>query len=257
MKLTYILLFLLSASNLSAEEVTLISYNVYFNDESGKTRYPGIISYLTSKKPDVIALQEVTPTFFKALSTSELSDYYFTPESPIGSYCNLILSKNKPDKYGVKKLESGMGRHAVYADIKLLNKTIRFINVHLESLDFPASIAFRKKQIESVSSLLQKYSILAGDFNFFLNSKYYDGNLRNLTDAAKGSNDARQVTYDIESNTLAQSTAEPKEQSRRLDRFYISPLFTNYSYSIEKTKNSDHYPILLTIRTDNQKTPAK
>ena len=68
-KIITLVLILLFSTNLFADktDLSIVSYNVYFNNNTGKKRYPQIINYLNKKNADIIALQEVTNTFYKLI----------------------------------------------------------------------------------------------------------------------------------------------------------------------------------------------
>ncbi|MCK4865168.1 MAG: endonuclease/exonuclease/phosphatase family protein [Gammaproteobacteria bacterium] len=234
-----------------------MSYNVYFDDSTGETRYPKIISYIQSENLDVIALQEVTPRFYQYIKDSTLEKKYtITPKTPSGSYFNLILSKTLPTTSGVFDFQSFMGRAAVYSDIVHNGTTIRVINVHLESLDSRSSRYLRQKQIKSLKTLLHKNTILLGDFNFSIDGPYYYKPPYKLNDAATLTPFINHPTYDVKKNKLAMATAGYGEKSRRLDRLYITSSLSLFDYKVTPIPFSDHYPVEIKVGS-NRKLKSK
>lgn len=228
--------------------LALLSYNVYFDDRSGKQRYPQIIDYLQASGADVIALQEVTPDFFARLKSSPLGRvYHLHPERPTGAYFNVLLTRDKPSYSGIKRLRSRMGRAALYVDIALGEGSLRLINLHLESLDNAGSQRLRRVQLESVGALLVGNSVLLGDFNFTLGSELDTQAPLGLIDSGEAAAAQAQPTYDRERNRLADSTADWGEPSRRLDRIYFSEALTSSDYRVERLPYSDHYPVRVRI----------
>ena len=238
---------------LKAFDLSVMSYNVYFDDHSGETRYPKIVSYIDDRNLDVIALQEVTPHFYQYIKNSSLAEkYIITPKTPSGSYFNLTLSKTSPTSAGVFGFESFMGRSAVYTDILYKGTTIRVINVHLESLDSRSSRHLRQQQIQSLKKLLHKNTILLGDFNFSLDGPYYYKPPHKFIDAAISTPFINISTYDVNKNKLAMANADPGESSRRLDRIYFSSSLSLFDYKVVQIPFSDHYPIEIKVRSHNK-----
>jgi len=235
---------------IQASDLSVMSYNVYFDDHTGETRYPKIVSYIQSRDLDVIALQEVTPGFYQYIKSSDIAKKYtITPKLPSGSYFNLTLSKISPIRAGVYGFQSFMGRSAVYIDILHEGITIRFINVHLESLDSRSSRHLRQRQIKSLKPLLIENIVLLGDFNFSSDGPYYFTPPLKLNDAASLSPFINTPTYDVKRNKLAMTTLDYGEKSRRLDRFYLTPSLSSFDYNVSQIPFSDHYPIEINVRS--------
>jgi len=229
-----------------ADEINLLSYNVYFDDQSGNHRYPYILELLKKGKYNVIALQECTPRFIKQLLRDKhLNKYTMAYGDSTHGYQNILLTSLPVSTYGDIKLTSKMGRSAPY--IILAGSQSQIINVHLESGLFDDDV--RKKQINEILLFSQQSNnlIIAGDFNFG------DGAdeellLSPFSDIGKKEN---RITYDTEHNILAQKTKFLFEPSRRLDRIYIKcNACTNSELNIINADYSDHWAIS-TIITKN------
>lgn len=235
-------------SPIRAEEITVLSYNLYFNDASGEVRYPQLLAHLSSRKPDVIGLQEVTKTFYHALIRSELmKDYKGYPEKPRGRYFNLILSKRAFSHSGIQHFPTQMGRSALYGDMPCGEGYLRFINVHLESLNNPENIAYRQAQTAALEALLSTSTVVLGDFNYSKEEPFYHQAPFNLVDLAIWAKKDERPTYDPINNPIAKQTADINERPSRLDRFYVTPTLNSLDYRLSKVFYSDHYPIEMTI----------
>jgi len=237
-----------------ADELTLMTWNVYYDDDSGKTRYPNIMEMIGRENTDVVCLQEVTPTFVTLLHNSRLLEkYQFVSEDLRQRYGNVILYKKKLQKKDsvVTDLPSRMGRKGLLLTLAQQEKHITFVNVHLESMMDDGPI--RRKQLSKIkkSVALDELVVLCGDFNFG-DDELDDSVLgENYHDVGKGSS---KVTYDVDENRLAKKTEFFFEKSRRLDRVYIKGNIQIDGYKVVSVKHSDHYPVIMQLRTGSQRT---
>jgi endonuclease/exonuclease/phosphatase family metal-dependent hydrolase len=88
-----------------AEEIKLLSYNVYFDDETGKTRYPEIIKFIKQGDYNVIALQECTPLFLSLLTRDSTLRYFTRQQGSMrDGYTNIILTSLNTKQTGDIKL---------------------------------------------------------------------------------------------------------------------------------------------------------
>lgn len=226
-----------------SQTLKLVSWNIYFDNISGETRYPKIIRSLVNQKPNIACLQEVTDKFIELVKKDpRLKTYHLTYNPLLNGYSNIILSNIPAIGSGTFSLPSKMSRKATYLR---LNKTLAIVNLHLESpLD---SQSIRKQQLSKVSFKFGSYRdvVLCGDFNygdgenddFQIRLKYRDVAEKNL-----------QYTYDVSNNRLARLNKYPKEKSRRLDRIYIKGLLSVSKYKVYRNSLSDHYMISAEIR---------
>lgn len=234
----FITMAMLSFASL-AEQIHLLSYNVYFDDETGKSRYPDIIKFIKKGNYNLIALQECTPIFLSMLNRDNKLRYFTRQQGSMrDGYTNIILTSLKTTQTGDIKLPSNMGRSAPF--IKLANSKMMIVNVHLESGLFDSDI--RKQQISTIlaNTKTQKKLMIVGDMNFD------DGDSEEqllITFQDLGNNN-KQVTYDVELNALAQKTKYPFEVSKRLDRVFLKCDNCNVNqFKIQKFNQSDHWPV--------------
>lgn len=193
---------------------------------------------------DLICLQEVTDKFLSLFELSRLSKIYRLYDKGMGeSYRNVFLTKIVPKESGILDLYSNMNRNSPYFTFNDVGREVNVFNVHLESNLEDAEV--RKGQIQSIIDFSKdRKFIICGDMNFgdldiedsFVKSFFEDPGAINKV-----------FTYDIESNSIAQSTHFKNEGSRRLDRFLIKGNIHYQNYRVVESSCSDHYPILISL----------
>jgi endonuclease/exonuclease/phosphatase family metal-dependent hydrolase len=237
--LIILILFYHSVTNAFTEKLHIVSYNVYFDDQTGITRYPEILKLIQKEPYNIIALQECTPRFIELLlKDKHLNKYTIAFGDATHGYQNILLTSLPVSKQGNIALTTQMGRSAPYIILK--NSHTQIINVHLESGLFDEEA--RKKQLNEILDAGKNSDslIIAGDFNFgdganeeLLLSQFHDT-------GEKG----KQTTYDTEINLLAQTTKFLFEPSRRLDRIYVKcTTCITSKLNIIEAEYSDHWAI--------------
>lgn len=129
-------------------------------------------------QPDVICLQEVTPSFIKKLKASQIFNDYTCSDisdSAVLPYGVLTLAKKElRARYRFVDLPTSMDRRLLIADIPDEKGLFRIGNVHLESLN---SQPTREAQLRICADALRANTpslhMLCGDFNFCSNRNYY------------------------------------------------------------------------------------
>jgi poly(A) polymerase Pap1/uncharacterized protein (UPF0248 family)/2'-5' RNA ligase/endonuclease/exonuclease/phosphatase family metal-dependent hydrolase len=270
----------LAATNVNANQLTVVSYNVLFDiyDQEKiytKERIPKIFEELKNTNADIIGLEEMTPTFVRALLSQDWvrQHYYVSDNGSCDSlsekYGQVLLSKFPFDVYFY--VYSAQKR-AVIAEF-LINKRKVFLPViHLTS-ERNADIQKRVLQMGVVYDRVCSDEdfqvddgtdcIMIGDFNiadgdsgeeYAFRSDFSDS-WRDIHPNDPG------YTYDPEVNTLAKITTEMGLR-RRLDRILLRShhwvaktveIFGNQSFEIEDNKKkitlfpSDHYGVKTVI----------
>lgn len=235
--------------------LSIMSWNVWFDDKSGPKRYPNILREIESAAPEVVFLQEVTPNFLAHVR--KLGSYYLiTSTDAKRSYGQAFLSKKRMLLSKEYTLPSDLGRDVLFGLYKLNPDTaVVLINVHLESGRYESDT--RTEQVRLIKeSLLQQFhedaniaypkltiagTIWAGDFNM-------SEEVKGFTDLALQAND-HTFTYAPDNNRLASESSGWFARASRLDRILLSedsnlrlqsfevlnaPRFNGYS---------DHYPL--------------
>lgn len=247
-----LLLALLCSTLIQAGDVTILSQNAWFDDESGRSgRYGLLLHDLAMANADVIALQEVTPTLL-ALIDRQANERGWNVaadrERIAAGYGNVTLSKHPLIDSQRIALPSRMSRGALVTTLTTKDRTLRVVNIHLDSM--PEDVERRVLQLQTVRKLQTDGAwILVGDCNFG------DGDregaaLAGLIDA--GATDPT-ATYDIVTNAFAARTHFPDEPSRRLDRILVPAGTVIDGYRLIRTAHSDHYGIMAVLRGDGVK----
>lgn len=170
--------FYFNSSYLKLSKLSILTYNVWFDNYNWDNRLKGILSILESKNADVVCLQEVTDRFFRFITDQEFikKTYKITiiPSQMLCGYDVLILSKFECNAY-VSPFYSKMGRKLLYITIiNNSNDLIKIGTVHLESLN---NSNIRENQLKLSYDLLKStelenkdfnctHAFLLGDFNF-------------------------------------------------------------------------------------------
>ena len=163
----------------------------------------------------------------------------YTLSGDIGdAYGNVTLSKMTPIENRMIPLPSRMGRKAVSTKIRINDRVINIINVHLDSMTEDTERRILQLQM-IMKAVGNRDVIIAGDFNFGDGEKE-NGTITAFTDPGKKSGAA---TFDVHENSLAGSTKFENEQSRRLDKILASSGIGLAGYELHKFQNSDHFPI--------------
>lgn len=138
--------------------------HMQFNLNYGNRRLNSVLELLSSKKPDIVTLQEVTPAHREKLETLKESNIY-----PYQTYCDFysvaggvaILSR-----YPMSSIKCAKYKGLVSATINLNGKSITVASLHLV-WPYPYG---QYKQVDELKPILNsiqnsKYSLIAGDFN--------------------------------------------------------------------------------------------
>lgn len=248
--------------------ISLVTYNVWFDDYEFEKRVLSILNIVSNLSCDIICFQEVTQKFIEILNKSILFDDYNSSDIKGEDYMfGNILYKNRnsstcsSDSYGVltlckKKfhpsfiyhiLPTDMDRKLLVCEININNdiEKIAVGNVHLESLN---SHKLRMRQLKQCNEILNSYnnSIIMGDFNCCsyrnfsgigkLENDDIQNNLINYQDLwleLKDSNIEKGFTYDTVLNTMLSH----KFEQMRYDRIFYKSSSLNISSSVFSKSN--------------------
>lgn len=223
-----------------------------FNNKVSEYGKENVEEYVNSFDADVVFLQEAG---YAKLGNPEFKNMEFTYHVPIISF----YSKYKIKEKGTIPIES-IGE-AIYADLEIKGKTIRFINVYLAPFQLHKSMVkptsdvgenekkakglIRKlipvfkthqEQVEVLKDFIQKSPypvVLAGDFNSVPNSYEYYTLSSVLKDAF------------VESGKGFSTSFHDYKFPIRIDYMFSSENITSKSYRVDRSeKMSDHYPVI-------------
>jgi endonuclease/exonuclease/phosphatase family metal-dependent hydrolase len=148
----------------AAEELRLITWNVWFGSHMFEERRDALFTELERRRPDVVALQEVTHELYDELLLEQwLRTRYRISPRPLYGYDVAILSRRPIEKMFEIELPTAMGRRLLVAELAGLTVA----TVHLESTAEEA--AARAAQLGIIQPALAAFAadtVLVGDMNF-------------------------------------------------------------------------------------------
>jgi tyrosyl-DNA phosphodiesterase 2 len=147
----------------SPVDVSLVTWNAWFGEHMFDVRRRALLDTLSRRRPDVIALQEVTPPLLDDLSDEPWlrSSYRFSNVQQLQTYDVVLLSRLPVVRVGTLALPSEMGRRLVVAELAC---GLAVATVHLESMKGYARS--RAAQLAIINPVLGPDAVLVGDMNF-------------------------------------------------------------------------------------------
>jgi poly(A) polymerase len=264
------------SSNIKTERdetlFSILSMNVLFDcyddvDVRAKERWPHLLNFLESKDCSLIALQEVTPSFFALLKEKEWfkEEYHCcdtNEEKRITPFGPLLLSKKTIiDTYWPAV---GRGNRVLLTSIKIDDIDVKVGVLHLTSDYRKKKAKHRQRELGALlENMGQGPALIMGDFNFSKEEETEILSENGFTDLwSKLNPEAPGFTYAPDSNELArQSTITGR--SSRLDRIYLrGDLLVPQSISLAAQEPvadtypplflSDHYGLHCRLKTRQQ-----
>jgi endonuclease/exonuclease/phosphatase family metal-dependent hydrolase len=151
------------------DEVTLATYNIWFDDHFATERFGAIADLLAAKRPDVMVFQEVTPEAVELfLGQQWIREAYLSAAvvgGAVGNYGMLMLSRLPIGEVTYARLPSRTGRGCLQATLTVSGRTIEACSVHLDS--GRKSWWRRAWQLRAVFRALRDAEnvVVLGDFN--------------------------------------------------------------------------------------------
>jgi endonuclease/exonuclease/phosphatase family metal-dependent hydrolase len=157
-------------------DVRLVTWNTWFGGHMFDERRDALFAELARRRPDVIALQEVTQELLDPLLEQPwVRAAYQVSGRPVMSYGVVILSRLPIRKIASVALPTGMGRELVVAELAC---GLAVATVHLESTREEART--RATQLGIIQpALLERHDdvVLVGDMNFVPGDRLEDAAL--------------------------------------------------------------------------------
>ncbi|CAM3348896.1 endonuclease/exonuclease/phosphatase family protein [Elizabethkingia occulta] len=230
----------------------VVTYNIH-----GGQDLPALKSFLEGEAPDVIFFQEKGYHNKESLSITGFK--HVVEEQVVAIY----------SKYPVKNqgeiIKDGSNGHALYADININGKTIRFINVYLEPFylkkdmlrptgdnkineekakilgsRMAESFRIHQDQVAAVREFVQNSPypvILGGDFNSVPSSYEYYHLSKNLNDAF------------MDAGSGSATSFHDYKFPIRIDYLFSSPAIKPTGYTVDRElKISDHFPVISSFK---------
>jgi tyrosyl-DNA phosphodiesterase 2 len=268
-----------TASTLEAaapQKLRLLSYNIYFGDESMSERTLGIMADIGRFRPDAVGLQEVT-SFSEAIIKEEAEKLGYkyissNTERKQSYFCGLLIAA----RCGVVKTwrhnytKSTMDRHYLAATFNLPDCSIpiTIATSHLESMQ--PNTRIRMDQLRETFRSLHSEAP-AGAHIFLGDMNLEDGDLATDPSAipptvvdvweALGRDSETEITWDMDSNDIF--LYETRGVKRRYDRMYAAGYVTpTRLHLIGKERlpcglfPSDHWGLVADFEVSGHATPS-
>ena len=146
-------------------DVRVLTWNVWFADHRFDQRCSALLAELGRRRPDVVALQEVTPRLLEAvLAEPWVRAAYRVSERAVGRYQVILLSRLPIRRMAEVGLPTEMGRRLLIAELAC---GLTVATVHLESTS--EEMRARATQLAIIQPALAAHyedALLVGDMNF-------------------------------------------------------------------------------------------
>jgi endonuclease/exonuclease/phosphatase family metal-dependent hydrolase len=147
-------------------ELRVLTWNVWFGRHMFEERCAALLDDLVRRKPDVIALQEVTPELLRDLCEAPWvrAQYQLSDVELWQGYDVVLLSRRPIRRVSTLELPTRMGRKLLVAELAC---GLVVATVHLESMK--ESTVWRATQLRLILSHLAELAedvVLVGDMNF-------------------------------------------------------------------------------------------
>jgi tyrosyl-DNA phosphodiesterase 2 len=158
-----------TASQVARDELTLVTFNIWFSDFHAEERYRAIADVLSRKMPDVMVFQEVTPSALAVfLAQPWIRVRYRRAEvtgGDVGNYGMLMLSRLPINDVTYTRLPTNLARGFMTAELDTGGRPLTVVAVHLESGKAVAWL--RARQLGRVLRTLRRTenAVVLGDFN--------------------------------------------------------------------------------------------
>jgi len=244
-------------SDIHEGNLKVITYNINTGKEISKLK-----SFIEKENPSIIFIQEKPKTLKKELNS--LGFKYVVEKDIIAIYSKFPIEKSS--EIILKKGKNN--GHALYADIKIKENNVRFINIYLEPfyldkemlipesdtqinkekveklrMKFSDNFIIHQKQIDEIIPFIENSPypvILGGDFNAVPNSYEYFSFNRMLSDAF------------VNAGRGSATSFHDYKFPIRIDYMFSSPEIKATKYIVDREiKISDHFPVISCFEINN------
>lgn len=146
-------------------DVRLLTWNAWFGGHMFDERCDALLAELQRRRPDVIALQEVTQALLRPLLAEPwIRAAYQVSQREVSSYDVVILSRLPIRRIAELELPTDMGRRLLVAELAC---GLAVATVHLESTrEEAAARAAQLRVLQPVLAERYRDVVLVGDMNF-------------------------------------------------------------------------------------------
>ena len=151
------------------DELTVATFNIWFDDYYAEQRYLAIADLLCERRPDVIVLQEVTPEALEIfLDQPWVRDRYLSASAvggDAGNYGMLMLSRVPIARATYSRLPTRQSRGFIEAELAVNDVRLIVCCLHLDS--GKSSARLRSWQLRRIfrAQKSAEDAVLLGDFN--------------------------------------------------------------------------------------------
>ncbi len=151
------------------DELTIATFNIWFDDYYAEQRYLAIADLLCERRPDVIVLQEVTPEALEIfLEQPWVRDRYLSASAvggDAGNYGMLMLSRVPIARATYSRLPTRQSRGFIEAELAVNDVRLIVCCLHLDS--GKPSARLRSWQLRRIfrAQKSAEDAVLLGDFN--------------------------------------------------------------------------------------------
>ena len=239
-------------------ELRVLTWNVWFGDHMFEERTAALVAELDRRRPDVIALQEVTPALLEHLAAEPWvrSRYQLSDVEMWQRYDIVMLSRLPVREVNVLELPTQMGRRLLCLELAC---GLAVASVHLESMK--ESIDARVSQLLGIQPYLRRLgadSVLVGDMNFQPEDPRETAAIEpafvDVWSALRP--DDPGFTADSEANAM-RYMLKPRLSQKRIDRVFVRggwrataiELVGTSAIDDEATFTSDHFGLEVALRS--------
>jgi tyrosyl-DNA phosphodiesterase 2 len=157
------------AAAVDRDELTVATFNVWFDDYHAEQRYRALAELFRDRRPDVIVMQEVTPRALRIfIDQPWVRDQYVRVSAvggDAGNYGMLMLSRVPVARATHSRLPTRQSRAFLEAELAVNGARITICCVHLDS--GKSSARLRGWQLRRIfgSQRNSEDAVLLGDFN--------------------------------------------------------------------------------------------
>ncbi len=157
------------AGAVDRDELTVTTFNVWFDDYFADQRYRAIAQLLSREMPDVMVFQEITPASLEVFLTQSWIREHYRRASVVGgragNYGMLMLSRLPTARATYTRLPTRLSRGFLQAEFTVNGAPLVVCSIHLDS--GKRSARLRGRQLRRVFRALRSAdnAVVLGDFN--------------------------------------------------------------------------------------------